>query len=263
MLFFLPEVLYMSRLLSVQKWRVNMLKKTKGSTKEIVSVDGSVAYGNLLWEPRAYRDPGQKDKNALEFNDSQKRLARTGYERHPLLSEIYSLICDHIDDQRREPKILNPMQAALAEELVGGLGTVCCQAMKTSQSGYRGSRKNVMFYDFVTHLPFNSHNRLFDESRMEFAGATTFEIDDLLLDSVNYCRNLHKEHDDLLEYLFSRGAASLPEMILEEGGIFLPQPGTFWMMCSRGIGDAFRFYPEPIFSKGASQGVRALHKMIK
>lgn len=235
-----------------------MLEKTITSNQDSVSADGSVAYGNLLWEPRAVRVPAQKDKQALEFNESQHRLVSRGYERHPLLGEVYSLVCDHLDDQRSASKALDPVQAALAEELMGGLGTICCQAMKTGQTGYRGSRKNIMFYEFVTDLPFNSQSTLFDESGMVFAGAANFEIDDLLLDSVNYCRNIREKHDDLLEYLFSRRFAALPDVIKQEGGIFLPQPGTFWMMCSRGITDAFRFYPEPIFSKGASQGVRPI-----
>ncbi len=221
-----------------------------------------VTLNDLIFEPVASRKSGTGDKELFYFNPSQERLVRGDYERHPLASEAFELICAYLDDQKRPNKFLSQEQTEVAEDMLEGYGEFFAQAVKTEQTGGKilglGKKTRKLFvYELVTSLSRNANNTGYTEEGMEHSGSVKeFDISDLALGSYYYYKKIYEQHDDLVAYFTSRSFEQLPEEIKENGGIYMPKPDNVWPV---GRGYYCRFYVD-CSNYGASRGVRARSK---
>lgn len=58
----------------------------------------AVVYNNLYWEPLAYRSARFIcNKKLFRVEESELRLKKRGYERHPYSHEVFSVVCDGLE----------------------------------------------------------------------------------------------------------------------------------------------------------------------
>lgn len=189
----------------------------------------------------------------LYFDDSQQKLTQAGFERHPLMNEAFALICQYLDDQKNETKVLSPELTAVAQDMLSGKGEWFSQAIKTVQDG---NQKKVVFYELVTAFPRTAKDDGYDRERMKNSGSVVeFDISDLDVGTYHYHKNLEGKHDDLVQYVTSRPFSKLPEEIQQDGGLYLPNFSRRWPVARDYYN--FRFYVNYNYNITASRGVRA------
>jgi len=214
----------------------------------------TIDFNNLEWEPKAYRENNKSSKKLFYFDDSQKRLVNTGYQRHPFSAEAFALICTYLDDEKNKTNLLNEQQTEIAKDMLTSYGEWFCQAIKTEQNS---NTKTVKFYELVTALPKNQENNGYDESGLKHSGqAKEFDISDLELGSCHYYKNIHQKHNDLIMYTHSRKFNDLPAEIKEIGGIYLSNPGNMWPAGRGAITSHCRFDIISCSYDRASRGMR-------
>lgn len=209
----------------------------------------TVLFNGLEFELNAPHDKAHV-KHFLIFDDSQARLYKAKFERHPYSAEIHALVCAYMDDQEKGTQFLTELQAAAADDATQGAGEHFSQAMKITEQGLL-----VLYEDVtaITGFPSPNHNDGYLEDGLKYSGKISkFDISDLEFDAPAKYSSIYSKHDDLVEYLSSRRFDDLPEEMKEYGQIRLPKPGGLWP-----IGGS-QFIDKSIF--GASRGVRNAKK---
>ena len=222
------------------------------------SVTKGVIYNGLVFEPIAPRETGRDKKELFYFNSSQERLVGAGYERHPLASEAFGLICVYLDDQRRPNNVLNQEQTEVVEDMLKNYGELFAQAIKTEQ---KSKNKKLFVYELVTSLPRKTNDTGYTEKGMEYSGKIKeFDVSDLALGNYYYYKHIYENHDALIAYFTSRNFEQLPEEIKETGGIYISYPNNI-LPVGRGVFDSDRFVISGYNYGGrASRGVRVAPK---
>lgn len=224
-----------------------------------IMADGTgIVFNNLVWEI-----PDQASSENLFFNESQQRIIRAGWERHPTTAEIFDVIfaCDdHIYDRGSRLNHEQFKQLLVLESVFDHFSSMhLSQAIETRQ---HGRVKTVLFYEAVAtmqkaaNIPTEEGDDLFevggDRSSMQYAGVREFDIRDLDLEHMHLFRCIFRRHDNMIKYLTSRFFKDLPEEIQESGGIYLPYPEYVWPL---GMNYEHIFYHAPD-CRSSSQGVR-------
>lgn len=217
-----------------------------------------IVFNGLVWEIRDW----ELSRLDISFNESQQRLIRAGWERHPTSAEIFSFIFADHDSFSGKGPLISEEQGLVLDSISNRLFyTHLSQAIEIR---WHGRVRTVLFYEAVTamqmapKIPTEEGDDLFwvgcDKSSMQYAGVREFDIRDLKWDFGRVClfRRIFRRHDNMIKYLTSRFFKELPEEMQESGGICLPGSGDVLPL---GMDDRHIFCYEPNASL-SSQGVR-------
>jgi hypothetical protein len=208
------------------------------------------SYNALEWEPSALRLSGGIIKVHYHYHESMRRLLhKAGYSRHPSSSEVFSLICDYLDQGRGVPQ-LSAELAHVAKDILDSDPEFFCQAVELEEF-HRSYILHV--YENVTALHFDSSTGKYDRSPFAYSNVHSFNLGDLSFGAWNPYRLLYdRKLDTLIEYLVGRPFMSLPPVIQENGGLYIQQCG----LCPLGRGWNNKYSISAYIETRASRGVR-------
>ena len=105
-------------------------EKVEAPSEPVTIPEGKIITGDyhgLEWELHAPKHP-IGGKNALTYDGSLARIKKGGYERHPIPSELFSLLMDY-----HEEKLQGKLNVA-ADEMISGCGEWLSMAMERKGS---------------------------------------------------------------------------------------------------------------------------------
>src|SRR3989338_3939053 len=149
-------------------------------------------FKNMEIEPLAYRSYVELEgrKKLFTFSESQKRLEKAGYERHLSLQEQNLLLILYFEN-----KLPNHLKA-IAEDMLKSFGEWTNQTYKTRKSGL------IIFSEGVTRLDWNGKEH--DEKTLELCCVTGVPISGLTPGKLYHCKDIHKKHESLIEYIYTK-----------------------------------------------------------
>ncbi len=176
------------------------------------------ALSDVVFEPRTVYE-GQH-KKLYTFNDSLQALRERGYERHPRPAEAFDLICRGLEGR------LSPEQQAIADDMMNSYGEWLSMAML---------RKGNLLHCYL-----DPENLLWDKKEWRYVvqgGKIKHAREEVYsISSFPDCftpKTMNEINPTLVEKLWSRPYAILPEKIRQNALMWIPPESVLWLM-SRG-----------------------------
>ncbi len=164
----------------------------------------------VVFEPNAAGCGG--DKKLYSFDESLKALRKRGYERHPRPAEVFDLICRSLEGR------LQPEQQAVVDDMLNSHGEWLSLAMK------KEGDKLHCYFD-PENIKWDGRGYLADK---DFKCSLEKVYDIQSLSGWVSIKELNKVSPELVEILWSRPYAILPEEIRKDGYSPFPPNGKMW-----------------------------------
>ncbi len=171
------------------------------------------ALADIVFEPRAVYE-GQH-KKLYTFDESLHELRKRGYERHPRPAEAFNLICRGLEGR------LQPEQQAIADDVKNSYGEWLSMAMMREGNLLR-------CYLDPENLVWGKNERKYvvRGRKLKHAGEEVYSIGSLYWWVP--IKDVNDANPTLVEKLWSRHYALLPEEIRQYGWLLLPPENVLW-----------------------------------
>ncbi len=172
-------------------------------------------YKNVEFERAAYEHP-------LCYDSSLYQILENGCDRHPLPSEVFSLIIDGIENK------LNANERALMEDMHRGCKDVGNQMTfhEWSSLAFRLDGEILHCYEHPDRI-FRKDENTYNLSRMTYAQELKFNVKGLAAETGTGIANVNRINPELIEYLFSRPFKNLPKEIRDSSQLWV-RNGDAW-----------------------------------
>ncbi len=167
----------------------------------------------VVFEPKAVYCGNNKKQ--YTFDESLKALRKRGYERHPRPAEACDLICRSLEGR------LQPEQQVIADDMLNNYEEWLSLAMqrKENQLHCYLDPENI-FWDSTTRT-YNVRG-----GKLKHSGEKVYDIPPVY--DWFGIKKIHEVSPELVEILWSRPYAILPENIRLRTVIHLPPSGNIW-----------------------------------
>ncbi len=201
------------------------------------------SYKSVVFEPVAYRKPGEADKALLTFDESLVRLKSAGFERHARPQEAFGLIVDGLEGK-----------------LVGSLKGVCDDMLVSFGEWLSFGVKRVgdvlVAYVDPKNLVWNksSNKYIVLGGQVDCVSKETFSIKGKQSET---WIDLKQFEDKFVKFIYGRSFNQLPEIIQvgdRRAQVYLPPDGIVRPVARGNFGG--RFYVFGYCGSWASRGVR-------
>ncbi len=209
-----------------------------GKPDEKKEITVKPALSEIVFEEKAVYNG--KEKKLYMFNVSLRRLRERGYERHPRPAEAFDLICRGLEGR------LQPEQQAVVDDMRNNYGEWLSTAMMRE-----GNLLHCYLYPENLVYDHNKLSYVVQGGKLKHAGEEVYSIGSM--EGCVWIKDVNKMNPALVEKLWSRHYAILPEEIRQNAGLLLPSENVLRPM---GLG----FYKDGYdvcvnFLYGASHGV--------
>ncbi len=182
-----------------------------GKPDEKKEITVKSALSDIVFEPRAVY--GGTEKKWYTFDASLRALQKRGYERHPRPAEAFDLTCRRLEGR------LQPEQQAVADDMFSNRGEWLSMTML---------REGNLLHCYLDpeNLVWNGHKYVVPGGKLKHAGEEVYSIG-----STNECvpiKDVNEINPALVEKLWSRPYAILPEKIRQNAWLLLPPENTLW-----------------------------------
>ncbi len=191
----------------------------------------------VVFEPKAVYEGNYK--KLYSFDESLLALRKRGYERHPRPAEAFDLICRGLEGR------LQPEQQAIAEDIWNNYGEWLSLAIRKN-----GNKLHLYFDPEDIKRDTLSY---FSGKNFKYSLEKVYDIESLA--NMAHINEVNKVNPELVEVLWSRPYAILPDEIRKDAYFYFPSDGEIWPV---GRGGYFDWYGIDgyYFSNRASRGVR-------
>ncbi len=207
---------------------------SKPDEKKELTVKPSLA--DVVFEPKVVYEG--KEKKLYTFDVSLRALRERGYERHPRPAEAFDLICRGLEGR------LQPEQQAVVDDMMSCYGEWLSMAMM---------REGNLLHCYLDpeNLMWNGNKYVAQGGKLQHAGEEVYSIG-----SVNGyvpIKDVNEINPVLVEKLWSRHYAILPEEIKQKAWLFLLPENVLWPVARE---DYCGFSISSYLDHWASRGVR-------
>ncbi len=206
---------------------------SKPDEKKEMTVKSALA--DIVFEPRSVYEG--KHKKLYTFDASLRALRKRGYERHPRPAEAFDLICRGLERK------LQPEQQAIVDDMT-------CKDGEWLSMVVTCKRKMLHCYLDPENLIWDGNKYVVQGGKLKHAGEEVYSIGSLC--GWVPIKNVNGINPLLIEKLWSRPYAILPEEIRQDALIWLPPENVLVPVGSshRGQYDVYAY-----FNYRASRGV--------
>ncbi len=209
----------------------------KPDEKKEITVKPALA--DIVFEPTTVYEG--KEKRLYTFDASLRALQKRGYERHPRPAEAFDLICRGLEGR------LQPEQKAIADGMFSDFGEWLSMAMLREGN--------------LLHCYLDPENLVWDEREIEYivkggklkhAGEEIYSVG-----SLHWfipIKDVNERNPALVEKLWSRHYAILPEDIRQNAWLWLPRENVLWPVSSSDYVDRYNIVAFSV--SDVSRGVR-------
>ena len=210
-----------------------------GKPNEKKEITVKQALVDIVFEEKAV-DNG-KEKNFYTFDASLRVLRKRGYERHPRPAEAFGLICNGLEGR------LQPEQQTVADNMLNGYEEWLSMALL---------REGNLLYCYL-----DPENLRWDEKewkyvvqggKLKHAGEEVYSIGSMR--GGVPIKDMNEINPLLVEKLWSRHYAILPEEIRQKTWLYLPPENVLWPVDHSNYDG--RYHIGTHFYSRASRGVR-------
>ena len=206
------------------------------------------SYLDLEWEETAKPVPNT-NRYPFSYNQSQRRIEKKGFTRHPTSQEVFSLIM-----AQYQKKLNGSIELNYLDRVANNITSYhshpefLCQAIELRE--IKG-HKELNIYEFVTSLKYNIFSQKYKTKGIKYEKKIVFDVSDLTPNTSHNFSEINSEHSDLINYLIGVPFENKPFDHLYQAHIpsriTLPPTNTILPLAFNGS-----FYPYPI---ATSRGV--------
>ncbi len=202
-------------------------------------------------EPEAWSDDiGIGD--LLNFNESQNRLVRAGYERHLSFQEQIGLYLLYLENKlpAHLVKIVENMKDH-DYEWTNQAYTLCVDV---------NGKQSLFVCQGLTCLDFDGSNYV--KHSLKMSESKYFVLCKDLVEGANSLKKIQKDNPVLVKFFFTRKFEDLPERIQEKNSIWIPTPGEIVPIKRGVVINIFDVdgHVEGENRKSTSRGVRVINR---
>jgi len=202
---------------------------------------GFLPYQRVEFEPRALREEYRNKKAGLTFDESLTDLKRRGYDRHARPQEVFSLLCDHLEEK-------------LGKRLQGVADDIVSYTHEWLSLAWECKGDTLIAYVDPVGLVWSDEQEEYVKDNFSCTETQEFDI------TSNQSRpwiDLKKFGEDFVVAHYGAPFNELPSQMREEypkARVMLPQDGMVWPV---GRGNLYTYSLDSVFYKvRASRGVR-------
>ncbi len=189
----------------------------KPDEKKEIRVESSP--NNIIFEQKAVYwgyNNSRYNKKLYRFDESLVLLKQRGYERHPRPAEVFNLLCKGLEGG------LPPEQLGIVEDILNNYPEWYSAAMR---------RKGNFLYYYLDpeNIFWNGRSYGVKGGKLRHSGKEVYNIQSL--SHWISIKDLNKVNSELVEVLWSRPYALLPNYILQKAWIYLPLEEGIWPVC--------------------------------
>ncbi len=207
---------------------------SKPDEKKEITVKPALA--DVVFQPKAvYKE---EEKRLYTFDASLRALRERGYERHPRPAEAFDLICRGLEGR------LQPEQQVVADDRVDNNGEWLSMAVL---------REGNLLHCYLDpeNLRWNGNDYVVQGGKLKHAGEEVYSVSSLC--EWVPIKETNEINPALVEKLWSRHYAILPEEVRQNAWLYLPPENVLWPV-SRGF--ANQYIISAYYNFKASRGVR-------
>ncbi len=168
-----------------------------------------ILYNGVVFEPKAFDDG--TNKKSYTFDQSLERLQQAGFERHPRLQEVLSLLIANIENK------LTPEQKAVVDDMLDSYGEWLSVAMERHGD-------TITVYTDPEGLVWNGSSKYV---KQDFKSSSKQDFSVSGIPSQIYV-DLNRFGNDLVEFFYTRPFNDLPQQIQKYTMLQLPPDGQIW-----------------------------------
>ncbi len=212
-----------------------------GKPDEKKEITVKPALADIVFEPRKVYDG--KYKKFYTFDENLRALRERGYERHPRPAEAFDLICRGLEGR------LSLEQQAIADDMIKGSGEWLSMAML---------REGNLLHCYLDPENFRGDEKswkyVVNGGKLKHAGEEVYSIGSLR--GWVSIKEINEINPALVEKLWSRHYAILPEEIRQNALLWIPPENVLWPVSRFGYFNSRYVIYTNCFSNLASRGVR-------
>ncbi len=214
-----------------------------GKPDEKKEITVKPALADIIFEPKA-------EKKLYTFDASLRVLRERSYERHPRPAEAFGLICNGLEGR------LQPDQQAIADEMIQEDGSEWLSMVMLREGNL------LHCYLDPENLVWNGHKYVAQGGKLKHAGEEVYSIGSSIgsLRVWVPIKEVNEMNPALVEKLWSRHYAILPEEIRQNGRLWFPSENVLWPVGRLGyfdgkyiIGTVIGTYWDSSASRGVQQ----------
>ncbi len=195
------------------------------------------ALSEIVFEQKAVYE--EKEIKLYTFDASLRALRKRGYERHPRPAEASDLMCRRLEGR------LQPEQQTVVNDMFSSCGEWLSMAMM---------REGNLLHCYLDpeNLIWNGNKYVVRGGKLKHAGEEVYSIGSFYWWVP--IKNVNDANPALVEKLWSRPYAILPEEIKQYGLLYLPSENVLWPVGHSNYGGWYDI--GAYFNYEASRGVR-------
>ncbi len=204
------------------------------------------ALTEIVFEPKAVYKGNWANKRPYTFDASLRALKERGYERHPRPAEVFDLICNGLEGR------LQPEQKAIADNML------YCYSEWMSMA--------VLLEGNLLYCYLDPENLVWEKTKYKYvaqggklkhAGEEVYSIGSIgLMNKRVSIKDVNEINPALVEKLWSRRYALLPDEVRQSGRLWLPPENVLWPVSRFGYFNSRYVIYTNCFSNLASRGVQ-------